>query len=185
MKIYRALRTNIITQKFGENLNSFYKQLGMLGHNGLDWGAKDGEPLYWDCSIRGVVLNTEIDSSGGLGINIITDEQEGIFKHRFWHLKGFNVIAGQSVETSDLIGWADNTGMSTGTHLHRDLKPMIKDELGNYKIKDRDNGYFGCIDYGIINIFVVDYMNILKTQLSLLQKIIIAMKSLIKIFKGQ
>ena len=156
----------------------------MLGHNGIDWGAKDNEPIYWDCSISGIVLNTEIDSSGGLGVNVITDDYE-IFKHRFWHLKKFGCIAGQILDTGDLIGYADNTGISTGTHLHRDLKPMIKDEFGNYKIKDRDNGYFGCVDYELVNIFVVDYMNILKAKLSLLKKIIIAIKTLIKIFKGR
>lgn len=34
------------------------------------------------------------------------------------HLMQFNVIAGQSVFTGDLLGLSDNTGLSTGPHLH-------------------------------------------------------------------
>ncbi len=183
MKIYRALQTAIITQKFGENLAHWYKDMGLKGHNGIDFSAKTGEPIYWDCDIRGVVLNTEIDSKGGLGVNVITETEEKIIKHRFWHLKEFKCVAGQILDSGDLIGIADSTGMSTNPHLHRDTKIMLKNSLGNYYVKEPNNGYGGCEDFlpFFTNIFIKDKMAQLEKQVSLLQKAIEIAKLLLKI----
>jgi murein DD-endopeptidase MepM/ murein hydrolase activator NlpD len=180
--IYRAVKTNFLTQGFNSNPNmvDYYKKLGLSNHGGYDWAAKDGEPIYFDCSGKGIVLNTEIDNNGGLGVNIITEDEDGIFKHRYWHLKSFAVVAGQELETGDLIGYADNTGLSTGTHLHRDQKEMIKDQFGNYQIKNRDNGSFGTVEMkNFTNIFVLDYLKSQKEQISLLQRIIDVVKKLL------
>lgn len=185
IKIYRSLKTNIQTQGFEDNYNPYYKSVGMRCHGGYDWGAKDGETVCFDCSCSGYVLNTEIDSAGGLGVNIITETDGLILKHRYWHFKSFNVVAGQKVDSGDIIGWADNTGMSTGTHLHRDVKEMIKDANGNLSIKDRNNGTFGTIDYApyFVNEFVVDVVDNLKKQVGLLTKLIELVKMLLGLKK--
>lgn len=187
MKIFRVIKTNLSTQGFYDNKLPIYKQVGMLYHGGWDWLAKDAEPIYFDCSIEGFVLNTEIDKNGGLGVNIITENEDGIFKHRYWHLKNFNVKAGDRVESGDLIGYADNTGYSTATHLHRDAKEMIKTPNGNYQIKDPLNGTFGTIDYSkwFINMFILDYMANLNSQLSILQQIILKLKQLLGLKVGK
>lgn len=149
MKKYRAIGTNYQTQGFEmlPSMAEFYKRYGMTAHGGYDWAAVTGEGVFWDCDIDGVVLNTEIDSSGGLGVNVITESEEGIFKHRFWHLKDFYVKAGDKVQMGDLLGWADNTGASTGTHLHEDMKEMVKDSNGGLVIKNYGNGTYGTIRY--------------------------------------
>ena len=178
MKIYRALKSNILTQGFKckPSMESFYESLGMAKgiHGAFDWASRDGEKLYFDCDCKGYVLNTEIDNKGGLGINIITETDGLILKHRYWHLRDFNVKAGQVVETGDLIGWADNTGYSTGHHLHRDAKEMGKNSNGSLYIKNYDNGSFGTIDYSpyFKNAFVLDIMDNLQGQVSILKKII-------------
>ena len=181
LKVFRAIKTNICTQGFYENANPYYKQVGMSSHGGWDWAAREGEPVYFDCVGKGFVLNTEIDTAGGLGVNIITENDEGIFKHRYWHLKKFNVVAGQEISVGHLIGWCDNTGMSTGTHLHRDTKEMIKDG-GAYKIKNPNNGTFGTIDYSkyFINTFVGDVVANWKSQVSIIGKLIDLYKELLK-----
>jgi len=191
MKIYRAIKTTNITQKFGllgtaPQLLPFYQSMGLQGHNGYDFLSYDGEPIYWDGDIRGIVLNTEMDNKGGLGINVITEDKDGIFKHRFWHLKEFKCQAGQILESGDLIGLADNTGYSSANHLHRDLKPMIKDELGNYQKKEPDNGFAGCIDLFpyFINLFILDIISNLKVQISLTQKIIELFQKVLNYFKN-
>ncbi|MDD5068495.1 MAG: M23 family metallopeptidase [Candidatus Pacebacteria bacterium] len=147
MKIYRAIKTNRFSQGFDclEGMKKFYADLGMTNHGGYDWAARIGEPVYWDCDLEGTILNTEIDYMGGLGINIITEENGIILKHRFWHLSGFFISAGQKVKTGDAIGFAGNTGASTGPHLHRDAKRMLIKENGNYDIVDWNNGTFGTI----------------------------------------
>lgn len=159
MKIYKALKNSMLGQGFDCNpwMKEFYANVGMTNHGGYDWGATTGQVVWYDCDVPGFVLNTETDCYGGLGINIITENEDGVFKHRFWHLKDFLVKAGDKVEMGDAIGLADNTGMSTGTHLHRDIKEM-ENMGGWYKIKYPDNGTFGTIriDDKIVYKFVLD-----------------------------
>ncbi len=141
----------MMSQGFGkENTHAsvmhFYKSYGMLGHNGWDWTAKDGEPIYWDCSSKGIVMDCHIDRNGGWGVRVITsDDNKTGFKHLFWHLKEFKCQAGQTLETGDIIGLADNTGNSTGTHLHRGLKPVKDTNLG-WRNAEPNNGYCGGVD---------------------------------------
>lgn len=182
MKIYRAIKTNHQTQGFDclPSMVEFYKGYGMTNHGGYDWAAYSGEPIYWNCDVKGMVLNNEIDGAGGLGVNIITEDEDGIFKHRFWHLKSFCVEAGDTVKAGDIIGIADNTGASTGTHLHTDIKEMIKNE--NYEIKNRNNGTFGTVrnDKYFNNIFILDQMNISERSAKLRLLLLTLIKRLTK-----
>lgn len=186
MKIYRAVKTDRITQKFGENLVSYYKDMGMLGHNGVDFLCQMGEKMYWDGSIKGKVIKTKISNTQGFGIYIVTEEEHERLLHIFWHNQAITVKPGQIVETGDLIGLGNSTGRSTGPHLHRGLYEIDKD----YHKLNYNNGYHGAIDpmpY-FQNIFVVDKMYYLKKQkeelekkISWLQKLIEAIKRSLKI----
>jgi len=183
MKIYRSLKTNIITQKFGENKIPIYKQRGLLGHNGWDWKAYDGEPLYFDVLSEGTVYQKHTDSAGGLGLDIITQDKNGDYwKQRYWHLKSYKCEIGDIVETGQLIALADNTGRSTGTHLHRGLKPQRIDPNGNFRNKFPKNGYRGGVD--IEPYFKNVYSRkiwLIKNQISLIQRIIKILTLQIKI----
>lgn len=184
MKIYRAIKTNFFTQGFYDNHLSVYKEMGMKWHGGYDWFSKMGEPIYFDVDYPGIVLNTEIDSKGGLGLNILTESAAIILKHRYWHLKSFNVKAGDKIYTGQLIGFADTTGYALGSHLHRDMKEMLKDSVtGAYKVKNLDNGSFGTIpvEQYFQNIFVLDYIATLRTQVSVLEKMIGLLKTLLQL----
>lgn len=184
MKIYVAIKDSMLGQPFDAFpwMLEAYNKFGMTNHGGYDWGAKMGDPIYYDCDIDGYVLNTEIDNSGGLGVNIITESPEGIFKHRYWHLKDFFVKAGDKISMGECIGWADNTGFSTGTHLHRDIKEMVRDQYGNLSIKDRDNGTFGTIrwDNWFVYKFVLDMVDQTKKQNYLKQLLINFINKLLK-----
>ena len=190
MKIYKSLKNSIITQGFGiEKTNPsvlhFYKELGMLAHNGWDWTAKDRDKIYFDVSCKGKVINITTDLNAGYGIEILTEDKDGIFKHRYWHLKtdGILVKIGQEVESGDLIGLADNTGKySTGSHLHRDLKQCSYQTNGKMEVINYNNGYFGAIDITpyFTNIFVVDFVDTLKVQIGIIQKLIELFKQLFK-----
>ena len=187
MKIYRSLKSDIITQLFGENKCNFYKQLGMKGHNGWDWFAKDGEPIYWDCDIRGRVIYISDDPSAGFGVVVLTQERK-MYKHIFWHLKGFACKVGQVLESGDIIGYADNTGKyTTGTHLHRGIKECVKTERGYITI-NHDNGYFGGIDIAPFwggDIFIRDLMTNLEGQVSILRKMVSLISNFLKGHKSK
>jgi len=184
MIIYKSLKDTFVTQGFGENLLPIYEEKGMKGHNGIDYSSKHGQNLYWNCDLKGYVYQHHVDSAGGIGLDIITIDKDGkIYKFRFWHLKENSWVApiGSWVDTGDLIGHADNTGRSTGDHLHFGLKPQIEDENGNYKNSQSGNGYFGAIDPSpfIKDIFVGDFMSILHAKYNILKKLIYLYKKLI------
>lgn len=143
MKIYRAVKTNRITQLFGENKVPFYKQLGMKGHNGIDFKCWSGEPVVHACDWDGWAY-TEVDRDGGVGVNVVSKEPigESYYKVKYWHLGLVGIYDGQEVKPGQVIGWGDNTGLSTGTHLHFGLKKCDKE--GNSL--NLGNGYYGGID---------------------------------------
>jgi len=185
MILYRSLKTNWITQKFGrenthKSLIPLYESFGLEGHNGWDWKAEDGEPIYWDCfDCVGKVVRLSLEPNEGLGVVVITEDKDGIFQHRFWHLKDIHCKVGQILDSGTLIGHANNTGYSTGTHLHRDLKPLNKD----YKLINPNNGYRGATDITpyFKNIYIKTYTDNLKSQVGVLKKIIRLLKDLIKL----
>ena len=128
--------TLCISQGFGEN-QRLYEELGLAGHNGLDIVYEHRTEVF--ASHDGTATFTK-DDKEGLGIVILG---EG-FKTIYWHLDSAVNSLGSSwqVKKGDLIGWGDNTGWSTGTHLHYGLKFLNNDG----SIKDYNNGYFGAQD---------------------------------------
>lgn len=122
------------TQGFSGNAE-MYAPFGIIGHNGLDFSYDDGTEVF--ASHDGVATCSE-DSMKGLGVVVTT---EG-FKTLYWHMASFSVTSGQSVKAGDLLGLGDNTGFSTGPHLHYGLKLLDS----NGAVLNRDNGYDGAID---------------------------------------
>jgi len=190
MKLTRAIKTSFLTQTFGvggtaPHMLPLYNSMGLEAHNGWDWLANKGEPVYWDClDCYGRVENTHIDRDGGLGVVVDTEDKDGKFRHLFWHLESFACQAGQVLSSGDLIGYADSTGRSTGHHLHRGLKPAIEDRYGNFVNKYPDNKYAGAVDikpYFEQNIFIKDYTDNLKAQVSVLGKIVKLLSDFIKV----
>lgn len=131
-ELYYPVKPFSVNQPFGANANAFYAQQGMKGHNGLDLFAKHGQPVYAAC---GGTCWPEVDDHGGNGVLIRTDK----FQYVYWHLIQDDAVVhtGQVVEAGDLIGYADNTGTSTGDHLHFGVVPLPADV---------NNGYKGAID---------------------------------------
>lgn len=115
--------------------DKLYPHFGMAAHNGLDLMA--GEQSVY-AAHSGTVIEMQTVPSRGLGIGILTDEAvdlDGMGSHfvkvRYWHLKSFNVKVGDHVEVGDIIGISDNTGYSSGDHLHLEINPMDKDAGGH------------------------------------------------------
>jgi len=120
-----------VTQIFGENPD-VYKRFGLAGHNGQDWGMPNGTPLY--TPISGIVKEARIDPAGYGHYLRIENSELGVV---LAHLKSFNVGESKEVTEGELVGWSNNTGFSTGPHLH----------FGIYtKPRQYQNGYRGYVD---------------------------------------
>src|SRR3990167_5183011 len=158
--LYKPLHPNFhIFQGFGEcspDICEIYKNMGLKGHNGLDCNRLGTyvEGAYVRASHDGEVTYAGIDSSGGYGVVLKTLEEFDYlgklfyFKTIYWHLrKEIQVKVGQKVKVGDVLGYADNTGISKGSHLHFGLKPILlgENEWTWYNL-EQDNGYFGAID---------------------------------------
>lgn len=142
-----------INQPFGTNDTPLYKQLGMKGHNGIDFYAPDGTPVL--ASHDGVVTYAGLDGSNGNLIVLMTHEKfdyldgQAYYKTLYGHLKTrtFQVTAGQNVTKGQILALADNTGASLGSHLHFSVKPVYQgEEAWQWSNAEPNNGYNGSID---------------------------------------
>jgi murein DD-endopeptidase MepM/ murein hydrolase activator NlpD/uncharacterized protein YgiM (DUF1202 family) len=110
-----------VNQGFGENPDT-YKPFGLPGHEGIDLFAPTGANVY--AAANGEVTDTGHPQGHPYGLQIRLKHAAGdqSFHTIYAHLSQSLVTKGQRVNTGDLIGLADNTGNSFGSHLHLTLK---------------------------------------------------------------
>ena len=87
-------------------------------HRGLDFAANTGTPIY--APADGVIEVTR-PSNKGSGNFLKLNHSLG-FATTYSHMSKFNVKRGKFVRKGDLIGWSGNTGLSTGPHLHYEIR---------------------------------------------------------------
>lgn len=88
------------------------------GHMAVDIGLVTGSPVY--ASDTGTVTYAAW-SQYGYGNLVVINHGNG-FETFYAHLNGFNVRPGQTVYQGNLIAWSGNTGMSSGPHLHFEIR---------------------------------------------------------------
>lgn len=86
-------------------------------HEGMDFSAPDGTPVY--ATGKGTVVFAGWKNGYG---NIIDIDHGYDYLTRFAHLSAMNVIEGQTVDRGHEIGAVGNTGKSTGPHLHYEVR---------------------------------------------------------------
>jgi len=86
-------------------------------HSGLDIGGAQGAPIY--AAKAGTVIAAGV--RGGYGNTIVIDHGEGL-SSLYAHQSKFEVGNGARVETGEIIGRVGSTGMSTGPHLHFEIR---------------------------------------------------------------
>ena len=86
-------------------------------HAGSDWGAPEGTPIL--APAPGVVVLAEpLFVRGGA---VIIDHGAGVYSN-FWHMSQIDVEVGDEVDTGDQLGLVGTTGLSTGAHLHWEIR---------------------------------------------------------------
>lgn len=86
-------------------------------HEGVDLAGSHGSPIY--ATADGVVTHAGPESGYG---QLVTIRHEFGLETRYGHLSGIDVKVGQKVSRGDKIGAMGNTGRSTGTHLHYEVR---------------------------------------------------------------
>ncbi len=100
-----------ITQLFGKNPQN-YAQFGLKGHEGIDYGMPNGTPVL--AAYEGIVGEAGNQRQYGNYVKVLHAWGETVYAH----LEKFSVGEGDRVKAGDIIGHSDNTGNSTGSHLH-------------------------------------------------------------------
>lgn len=117
----------VITQRFGANAR-IYSRFGMPGHEGVDIRALPNTRIF--ACAEGDVYRVEKNArSSAYGIHIRIRHQGG-FRTIYGHLARADVEVGQHIEAGQVIGTADSTGASVGSHLHLSLKQDHATESG-------------------------------------------------------
>lgn len=104
-----------ITSPFG------YRVHPILGtsrfHSGLDFGVGHGTPIL--AADNGLVIHS--GWYGGYGNTIILDHGSG-WTTLYAHASSLNASQGQSVKRGQTVSFVGSTGMSTGPHLHFEVR---------------------------------------------------------------
>lgn len=106
-----------ISDYFGYRIHPRLKRRHL--HSGVDFGAEIGTPIY--ATADGVVEFARKHYNGGYGNLIKIDHSFG-FKTYYAHLSDLLVKRGDFVKKGQIIAYSGDTGMSTGPHLHYEVR---------------------------------------------------------------
>jgi murein DD-endopeptidase MepM/ murein hydrolase activator NlpD len=109
----------IITQPFGVN-SVLYAKWGLAGHNGVDFGVREGTPIV--AVADGVAVEVFNDADGyGQYVKLAHPWGQTLYAHLRDYPEG-RLDVNQVVKAGQTIGYSGNTGNSTGPHLHFGLR---------------------------------------------------------------
>ncbi len=104
-----------VSSGFGYRISPFTERREM--HKGIDLVASKGSPII--ATADGII--TFAGSKGLLGNTVVVDHGHGI-STRYAHCSKIVKKCGDAVKRGDIIARVGNTGKSTGTHLHYEVR---------------------------------------------------------------
>lgn len=109
-----------ITQLFGANPQN-YTRFGLPGHEGLDIEIRRGSPIYAGAPGRVKRVIRSYNAAYGFFVHL---EHTGGYATIYAHLEPGTIVVkpGQFVARRQVLGGGDNTGNSSGDHLHITVK---------------------------------------------------------------
>jgi murein DD-endopeptidase MepM/ murein hydrolase activator NlpD len=114
-------RYKTVNQRWGAN-PTYYAQFGLPGHDGVDIKALLGTDILAVASGVVASIHTNPDTHN-YGIHVRINHGDD-WQTVYAHLERETVAVGQQVDGGAIIGKADSTGNSSGTHLHISLKRL-------------------------------------------------------------
>ena len=109
------IKKPVISSGFGMRLHPIYKVRKF--HTGIDIAKTKGTPVY--ATANGTVSRKGYNSGYGIFIEI---QHAGNFRSFYAHLSKAMVNIGDSVNITQQIACVGNTGVSTGSHLHYEVR---------------------------------------------------------------
>lgn len=109
-----------ITARFGPRLHPVLKKRHV--HHGIDFKANIGTPVY--ATADAIVEFAGFHKQSGFGNLIILQHSFG-FRTYYAHLKKVKVSTRGFVRKGQLIGYSGNTGLSSGPHLHYEVRHLF------------------------------------------------------------
>jgi murein DD-endopeptidase MepM/ murein hydrolase activator NlpD len=109
--------TGRITSVFGPRIHPIYGTPDF--HTGVDIAVPEGTEVH--AAAPGVV--TWAGRRGGYGLLVVIDHGDG-YSSYYGHLSRILVHEGQFVEVGQVIALSGNTGLSTGPHLHFEVRRL-------------------------------------------------------------
>jgi len=104
-----------ISSDYGTRIDPFTHTL--VYHQGIDFSVGHGSPIM--ATGDGVVSKVDVDRNNGQYLEI---EYASGFTTRYAHVSSFSVRTGETVKRGQVIAAVRNTGRSTGTHLHYEIR---------------------------------------------------------------
>jgi murein DD-endopeptidase MepM/ murein hydrolase activator NlpD len=108
---------NGITEKYGWRIHPILKKREY--HTGIDMKAPLKTPVR--APADGIVEFAGVHKKSGYGVLLILDHNYG-FKTMYGHLYKCNVNTGDFVKKGDIIAYTGNSGLSSGPHLHYEIR---------------------------------------------------------------
>ena len=115
MPSIRPTRSRMTSSGFGLRTDPYTNHRVM--HKGIDIAAEHGSDVY--ATGDGIVVF--VGNRGGYGKSLVVDHGYGYQTH-YTHLSSYSVTVGQSVKRGQSIAGVGNTGRSTGSHLHYEVR---------------------------------------------------------------
>ncbi len=110
------LEKSVLTSPYGMRISPISGK--WLMHKGIDMAAPKGTPIH-ACKAGTVIVATEMDRV--YGNYVIIDHGKGMTS-LYGHMSKMLVSKGDRVSAGETIGLVGSTGMSTGPHLHFEIK---------------------------------------------------------------
>ena len=105
--------------KFGNPLPGAPITQANHGYNAVDMDGDEGDPIYASAS-GSVIIAKGSGWNGGYG-NYVVIEHGGGVQTLYSHMSSL-AVSGGTVSKGDVIGYVGNTGKSTGSHLHFEVR---------------------------------------------------------------
>jgi hypothetical protein len=133
--LYPVPSNSIVTQTFAEHVHRARVNGWQNYNGGIDWAIATGTQIK--AAQAGKVTIVRNDATG-YGTHVRIQHDEG-YLTIYGHMMDIKVKVGAEVKAGDVIGRSDNTGFSTGPHLHFELRknsvavdpaPLLVEQLG-------------------------------------------------------